>query len=104
MSDLTINRDKILAEELIRINEKGLGYDEKFREFTEAISRYRETIEKEFTARDKRPTDISKDNPDLRFIERSQTLEGIVRERPTPNILGKTNEARFDDPERIEEL
>ena len=104
MSDLTINRDKILAEELIRINEKGLGYDEKFREFTEAIRRFRETIEKEFTARDKRQPTFDEHNSNNGYARRLETMDTSKQKRDIPEILGKTNEARFDDPERIEEL
>lgn len=103
MNEPKIDLPKIYTFKILESLKIEFGADE-YDSTTRLLREFKEAIEKEFTARDKRSPDISKDNPNIRLTERPQTLEGVTRERPAPTILGQTNENIFDNPEKIETL
>lgn len=99
-----IDLAKVYAMKLLQTL-KEFGADD-YDYITKQLREYRTEIEKELSARDKSYARIDKDLPNLRLTERPQTLEGEIRTRPIPRILGETdsNERIFDDPKEIKEL
>lgn len=99
-----IDLAKVYAMKLLQAL-KEFGADD-YNYLIEQLREYRAEIEKEFAARDKNYSRIDEDLPNLRLTERPQTLEGKIRTRPIPRILGETDSSKriFDDPEKIEEL
>lgn len=103
--EFKIDLTKIYAWKIIEIF-KEYGQEEldyvigQLREYRKKI------IEEEFAKRDSRNARIDQDFPHLRFTERPQTMEGEIRERPAPRILGEadSNKRIFDNEQEIKEL
>lgn len=91
---------KIYAERLLGIIDKGNGYDENFRQFCEVLSDYTEQIREKHTSKgNSEYKRIDDDYPIREITQRSGTLE-----RGFPIKLIDSNEERFEDPTKIEEL
>ncbi len=100
-----IDLAKLYAEKLLSVIRE-YGADEH-EYFIEQLREFRkEIIQEEFAKRDSRSARIDQDFSNLRFTERHQKMEGEIRERPIPRILGEadSNERIFDNEQEIKEL
>ena len=94
---MELNNERILAEKLLLLTR--IDYDERLiGEFAEAIRSYRTEIEKEFTPRVERTTNIDTDYPLRKIDTKAPYGSGVVPEW----VFGATDK-RIDNPERIAE-
>lgn len=87
---------KIFAERLLGITEKGMGYDENFRQYCEVLSDFRDKINAEPRNREYKQIDIDYALKEL--TQRSGSLE-----RGFPIKLVDSNEERYTPENRIGE-
>jgi len=96
---MELDTDKILAEQLLQLNELGKTYDENFREYLEHIRNYRKAIEEKFRVRVEDYTRVDAAYPVKSLDKEIRSHSGIYAER-----LFGVAEKQFADPEKIGEL